>query len=66
MQYAGFFGQRVAFFGQIFLVAICLNYAVRLSQLTLQVKNLVQEVAVLRAELEDATARALSAPRPPA
>lgn len=52
------------FFGQLFLVAICLNYAVRLSQLTLQVKNLVQEVAVLRAELEDATARALSAPRP--
>lgn len=42
------------FFGEIFLVAICLNYAVRLSKLTLQVKNLGQEVAVLRAELEDA------------
>ena len=53
------------FFGQLFLVAICLHYAVRLSQLTLQVKNLVQEVAVLRAELEDATARAPSAPRLP-
>jgi hypothetical protein len=53
------------FFGQLFLVAICLNYAVRLSQLTLQVKNLVQEVAVLRAELEDATARAPSAPQLP-
>ena len=53
------------FFGQLFLVAICLNYAVRLSQLTLQVKNLVQEVAVLRAELEDATARVPSAPRLP-
>ena len=53
------------FFGQLFLVAICLHYAVRLSQLTLQVKNLVQEVAVLRAELEDATSRAPSAPRLP-
>ena len=40
------------FFGQIFLVAICLNYAVRLSQLTLQVKNLSQELAVLRSVVE--------------
>jgi hypothetical protein len=53
------------FFGQLFLVAICLNYAVRLSQLTLQVKNLVQEVAVLRAEIEDATQRAPAAPQLP-
>jgi hypothetical protein len=53
------------FFGQLFLVAICLNYAVRLSQLTLQVKNLVQEVAVLRAEIEGATERAPSAPQLP-
>ena len=40
------------FLGQIFLVAICLNYAVRLSGLTLQVKNLTQELAVLRGEQE--------------
>jgi len=40
------------FFGQIFLMAICLNYAVRLSRLTVQVKNLSQELAVLRAETE--------------
>jgi hypothetical protein len=40
------------FFGELFLVAICLGYAVRLSKLTLQVKNLAQELAVLRAELE--------------
>ena len=53
------------FFGQLFLVAICLNYAVRLSQLTLQVKNLVQEVAVLRAEIEEATEGAPSAPQLP-
>ncbi|MBK7951671.1 MAG: DUF2304 domain-containing protein [Deltaproteobacteria bacterium] len=40
------------FFGELFLVAICLNYAVRLSRLALEVKNLAQELAVLRAELE--------------
>jgi Uncharacterized conserved protein (DUF2304) len=32
------------FFGELFLLAICLNYAVRLSGLTLQVKNLAQEL----------------------
>lgn len=40
------------FFGELFLVVICLNYAVRLSKLTLQVKNLSQELAILRAKLE--------------
>jgi hypothetical protein len=42
------------FFGELFLLAICLNYAVRLSGLTLQIKNLAQELAVLRGELEAA------------
>lgn len=37
------------FFAILFLVAICLNYAVRLSKITLQVKTLGQEVALLRA-----------------
>ena len=45
-------GSTIFFLGQIFLVAICLNYAVRLSGLVLQVKNLGQEVAMLRALLE--------------
>jgi hypothetical protein len=40
------------FFGELFLLAICLHYAVRLSGLTLQVKNLAQELAVLRGELD--------------
>jgi hypothetical protein len=44
------------FFGELFLLAICLNYAVRLSGLTLQVKNLAQELTVLRGELEAARA----------
>jgi hypothetical protein len=40
------------FLGQIFLLAICLNYAVRLSKATLQIKNLAQEMALLRARLD--------------
>jgi hypothetical protein len=36
------------FFGEIFLLVLCLNYAVRLSALTLQVKLLAQELALLR------------------
>ncbi len=39
------------FFGEIFLLALCLNYAVRLSALTVQMRVLAQEVAMLRAEL---------------
>jgi hypothetical protein len=38
------------FFGEIFLMILCLNYAVRLSALTLQVKLLAQEIALLRSE----------------
>jgi hypothetical protein len=39
------------FFGEIFLLVLCLNYAVRLSSLAAHVKLLAQEVAILRAEL---------------
>lgn len=39
------------FFGELFLLVLCLNYAVRLSSLTVRVKLLAQEVALLRAEL---------------
>lgn len=45
------------FLGELFLVAICLNYAVRLSRASLSIKNLAQEVALLRAELEKLAAR---------
>ena len=55
----------IFFLGQIFLVAICLNYAVRLSGLVLQVKNLGQEVAMLRAQLDTRDQREDAAPRPP-
>jgi hypothetical protein len=40
------------FFGEIFVLVLCLNYAVRLSALTLQMKYLAQEVALLRAARE--------------
>jgi len=39
------------FFGELFLLVLCLNYAVRLSRLTLDVKLLAQEIALLRADL---------------
>lgn len=40
------------FLGLFFLVLICLNYSVRFSRTSVQLKNLAQEVALLRAELE--------------
>ncbi len=40
------------FMAIVFLILICLQYAVRLSRLHLQVKNLSQEIAVLRALLD--------------
>lgn len=39
------------FFALVFLLTVCLNYAVRLSGLSLQVKLLAQEVALLRQRL---------------
>jgi magnesium-transporting ATPase (P-type) len=45
----------IFFMGEVFLVIICLNYAVRLSRTTLQLKNLAQEVALLRARLDRIT-----------
>jgi hypothetical protein len=40
------------FLGEFFLVAICLNYAVRLSRASLRLKNLAQEVALLKAQVD--------------
>jgi len=48
------------FLGLFFLVLICLNYSVRFSRTSIQLKNLAQEVALLRAELESRNER----PRP--
>ena len=38
--------------GEFFLVAICLNYAVRISQASGHIRDLAQEVALLRHRLE--------------
>ena len=45
------------FLGEVFLVVICLNYAVRLSRASLQIKNLAQELALLRARLDQLETR---------
>ena len=42
----------IFFLGEVFLVVICLNYAVRLSRVGVELKNLAQEVALLRARVE--------------
>jgi hypothetical protein len=47
----------VFFLGELFLVAICLNYAVRLSRAGLLIKNLAQEIAILRAQMDKLEAR---------
>jgi hypothetical protein len=44
------------FFGLLFLLVVCLNYAVRLSGMSSQVKLLAQEVALLRARIAAADA----------
>ena len=40
------------FFGIIFLILINLHFSIRISELTDRVKNLVQELALVKAELE--------------
>lgn len=52
----------IFFLGEVFLLAICLNFAVRLSRASVQLKNLGQEVALLRARL-DAQPGEAGAPR---
>ena len=42
----------VFFLGELFLLGIALHYAVRLSRANLDIKNLSQETALLRARLE--------------
>ena len=43
----------VFFLGEFFLLAICLNYAVRLSQAGTQIRRLAQELALLRQRVEE-------------
>lgn len=48
----------IFFFGEVFLLVICLNYAVRLSEAGVQIRTLAQEVAVLRRRIDDLSAAA--------
>jgi hypothetical protein len=41
------------FLGEFFLLAICLNYAVRLSQAGTRIRELAQEVTLLRRRIDD-------------
>ena len=43
----------IFFLGEVFLVAICLNYAVRLSQASLRIKTLAQELTLLQTRVDD-------------
>ena len=52
------------FLGEMFLLAVCLNLAVRLSRANVQIKNLAQEVAILRTQVRGLEESAGSA-RPP-
>ena len=52
----------IFFLGEVFLVLICLNYAVRLSRHGSRLKNLAQETAILRARLEQLERRDQAAP----
>jgi hypothetical protein len=40
------------FLGELFLLSLCLNYAVRLSKAGSQIRSLAQETAILRARLD--------------
>lgn len=51
----------IFFLGEVFLVFVCLNYAVRLSRSSSQIRLLAQEVAILRARLERVEAGAAPA-----
>jgi hypothetical protein len=48
----------IFFLGEFFLLAICLNYAVRLSQAGLQIRSLAQELALMRARIDQLESRA--------
>jgi hypothetical protein len=52
----------IFFFALVFLTAISLHYAVRLSALTLELKNVVQELALLRERVDERDAAPLRAP----
>lgn len=51
----------VFFFGSMFLILINIHYSVKISELSNQVKNLAQELAILRGELKEVSRTEMSA-----
>lgn len=51
---AGFTSSTLFFFGIFFVLALCLQFSVKISKLETQVKNLAQELAVQRPKTKDA------------
>jgi len=43
---AGYTTSTLFFFGMVFLIALCLQFSVKISRLETQVKNLAQELAI--------------------
>ncbi|MEC7640802.1 MAG: DUF2304 domain-containing protein [Nitrospinota bacterium] len=65
---ATLFTSTLFFFGLIFLVVICLHFSIRISALTLQVRRLTQNIAILyhdKAELEKITRKTAIRKPPP-
>ncbi|MFQ5671463.1 MAG: DUF2304 domain-containing protein [Nitrospinales bacterium] len=65
---ATLFTSTLFFFGLVFLVVICLHFSIRISALTLQVRRLTQNMAILyhdKAELENAAASRAAPSSPP-
>ena len=48
----------------LYLALLCLHYSIRISNLTLQVKELAQEIALLRVEREEARGAAAAKDEP--
>jgi hypothetical protein len=51
---AGYTSSTLFFFGLFFVIALCLQFSVKISRLETQLKNLSQEMAILAAQKGDA------------
>jgi hypothetical protein len=50
---AGWTSSTLFFFGLFFVIALCLQFSVKISRLETQVKNLAQQLAILEAGTSD-------------
>ena len=54
---AGWTSSTLFFFGLFFVIALCLQFSVKISRLETQVKNLAQQLAILEAGKDDGDSR---------